>query len=516
MSTEEQSVGKSLIREAIDSSEEFRDPLFELIKRSASDPGLPFTSTSIDLLIRTRRDNLAEFERTWAQLKKNGVRVSELKKLMSGAHDNPSVRHLAFDWKPENSWLSRVDGVALLDELVSSIKRFVVTPKYAPEAMALWILFAHSLNAFCICPRLAFVSPEKRCGKTTALSVIRQLVPRPLPASNITPAAIFRSIESFSPTLIIDEADTYLRDSDALRGILNSGHSRSMAFVIRTVGDDHEPKHFSTWAAIVVAMIGTLPDTLSDRAIVIELRRKGAEEVVQRLRIDRHEPFSDIRARIKRWTEDSMSSLEAWDGEVPKTLNDRAADNWRPLLAIADTAGGKWPELAREVAQGLNGSRDDESFGTRLLGDLFNFYQNVGQDRLKTEDILSYLISMEDRPWPEWRQGKPITARQLATLLKPFGILPRTIRFDDGGPLKGYLRNDFDDAFSRYLSATSVTSLQSNNIKDMGGSQFVTEAPSVTCSGHSNALKQGECYGVTDRDVPSSPELGNRRRRVVI
>jgi putative DNA primase/helicase len=102
-------------------------------------------------------------------------------------------------------------------------------------------MLAWVVEAFDISPLLSITSPTKRCGKSTLLDIVALLAPRAVPASNITAASLFRIVEKFSPTLLVDEADTFLGDNDELRGIINSGHRRSSAFVVRTVGDDHEP-----------------------------------------------------------------------------------------------------------------------------------------------------------------------------------------------------------------------------------------------------------------------------------
>ena len=95
--------------------------------------------------------------------------------------------------------------------------------------------------------------------------VLRHLCRAPLLSGNITPAALFRAVEAWKPTLLIDEADTFAKMSDELRGILNAGHTRDTAFVVRAEGDSNEPRMFSTWAPKMVAAIGRLPDTIEDR-----------------------------------------------------------------------------------------------------------------------------------------------------------------------------------------------------------------------------------------------------------
>jgi putative DNA primase/helicase len=349
-------------------------------------------------------------------------------------------------------WPEPVDGAALLLELAAVLNHYVALPVHADVAVALWSIHAHALDAADTTPLLALTSPTKRCGKTRTLAVLFSLVPRPLLTSNLTPAVVFRAIDAFSPTLLVDEADTFLAERAELHGVINSGHSRAAAFVLRISGDDHEPRRFSTWGAKAVAMIGRLPDTLTDRSITIEMRRRTFDEQIGRLRLDRLDAFVELCRRAARWAADHLGELRAAEPDVPAGLSDRAADNWRPLLAIADLAGDDWPRRARQAALALSGVEDSQD-GAReqLIGDIRDVFRERAVPRIFTEDILACLYARDDRPWREWRNGNPLTAIQLARLLKPFGIRPRSIR-DGAGSAKGYELTAFADAFRRYLA----------------------------------------------------------------
>jgi putative DNA primase/helicase len=324
------------------------------------------------------------------------------------------------------------------------------------------------------------------------LALLTQLVHKALSASNITAAALFRSIEKWMPTLLIDEADTFLKEKEELRGVINAGHTRSTAYVIRTVGDDHEPTQFNVWGAKAIAMIGALPDTIADRSINVTMRRRRPDEKIEKLRVDRTGSFSDLARRCARWSEDNMGRLKAADPSVPDSLHDRAADNWRPLLAIADAVGGKWPELARKAAIALSGgdSADDDSAGVMILTDLQTIFKEDGSLHISSADIVKKLVEIEERPWPEWYHQKPITPRQVARLLKPFGVTPTTVRIGSR-TAKGYSFSDLKDAFTRYIpiipvpSVTRVTSLNNNEIRD---NLSVTSTPSVTDKKGDNSL----------------------------
>jgi len=348
-------------------------------------------------------------------------------------------------------WPDPVDGADLLTALTTLYSRYLALPPHAAEAYALWTLHAHAHDAADVSPVLAVSSPVMRCGKTTALELIGALVPRPLPAANVTTAALFRSVEAFQPTLLIDEADTFLRGSDELRGVLNSGHRRRSAVVVRTVGDDYEPRTFRTWAPKAIALIGKLPATLADRSIEVRMRRKLPEESVERLRLDRLDDLEPLRRRACRWAADYADRLRGADPILPDGLHDRARDNWRPLLAIADLAAAEWPEQARAAAAALSGAGDDEAepAGTILLSDLSGLFEERGVDRLASAEIVRHLVTLEHRPWPEWKQGKPLTVRQLARILSPFEVSPSPL-WIDGQTRRGYERADLDDALSRY------------------------------------------------------------------
>lgn len=359
-------------------------------------------------------------------------------------------------------WPHAVHGAELLDALTKAVKRYVVMEAGCPEAVALWVIHAHALAATSISPRLSITSPERGCGKTTCLDLIERLVPRPLPTSNVTSAAVFRSIEAAGPTLLIDEADTFIKGNDELRGILNSGYRRSGAYVVRVVGDDHEPRRFSTWAATVIAMIGKLPSTLADRSIGIRLRRRRHDEEITPLSADKTKEQETLARKAARWVKDNLERLRDAEPTMPSGIFNRTADNWRPLLAIADAAGGAWPEIARAAAQTLSRAKvaeGDQSLGVALLADIRDAFIAAEKDRLPSQDVVNALTNPETSQWREVRSGgRPITSPTMAQMLAEFQIRPINMRVMvkiQGKPQervrKGYLRADFEDLWQRYL-----------------------------------------------------------------
>src|SRR5207237_1547401 len=246
-------------------------------------------------------------------------------------------------------WPHPVNGAELLSAITQAISKHMVMEPGAAECVALWALFTHAIDAFGIATRLAITSPRPQCGKTTLLDILSRLVVRPLLAGNVSAASVFRVVEVARPTLLVDEADTFLPGNEELRGVLNSGHRRGGS-VIRVVGEAMEVREFSTFAPAAIAMIGNLPGTLADRSVSIMLKRKRADEPVESFRYDRTDELDRLARMCARWASDNLGQLREADPEVPANLYNRAADNWRPLLAIADAAGGVWPARAREIA----------------------------------------------------------------------------------------------------------------------------------------------------------------------
>jgi putative DNA primase/helicase len=348
-------------------------------------------------------------------------------------------------------WDSPVDGAVLLDEITKVVSRFLSASEHTFKTVALWVIYSYAFDVFDTSPLLAVVSPEKRCGKTTLLTLLNGLVPRPLAIANITASALFRTVEKHHPTLLIDEADSFLTDNEELRGILNSGHRKATAYVIRTTGEEHEPRRFTTWTPKAIALIGHLPGTLEDRSIIIRLERKRANDSTERLRYDGLQEFEHLRQRAVRWIEDIKETLRLADPFIPHEItNDRARDNWRPLLAIADAAGNDWPRLAREVAL-ASSSVEPEAESTKilLLRDLKALFDEYGE-RLESEKIITSLIEMEGRPWAEVSRGKSLTKTGLASKLRPFRVHPIKWR-DSETTVRGYEKANFTEVFARYI-----------------------------------------------------------------
>lgn len=347
-------------------------------------------------------------------------------------------------------WPDPVNGAALLDELAATIRKHVVLEQGASEAAALWAVHTHAIDAFSISPRLGITSVVMRCGKTTLLDVLHSLVREPLVAANATPAGIFHQIQASSPTLLIDEADTFLSDKKELIGILNSGHRKNTAYVLRAKG------RFSTWAPVVIAMIGRLPETLDDRCIPIRLQRRRNDEVITPFRSDCPHDLDRLARMSTRWAADNLAQLANADPKFPTELQNRVADNWRPLLAIADAAGGKWPALARKISVSLTLSKPvtEQEPAVMLLEDIYAITRHSNEN-LFSADLATALIKLDHRPWADWKGGKPITTKAIANLLAPFKIAPVEMR-TGLHVRRGYRVGQFEDAFARYVSTAAA------------------------------------------------------------
>jgi putative DNA primase/helicase len=381
-----------------------------------------------------------------------GVTVQALDKLVRGARTKVADAESALPhWKVE-PWNVAVSGATLLDDIEKIFRRYIVLPEGAGAALSLWTLHAWTMDAGDISPFLVLVSPTKRCGKTSALIILLYITPRSELASNISASALFRYVEEVRPTLLIDEADSFLKDNEEMRGILNSGHTKTAAHVIRNieVNGEHKPRRFSTWAPKAIATIRNLADTLEDRSVALTLQRKPPGAKVERLRKRDSSEFATLRRRASRWAEDSLSALADPDPAIPDVLNDRAADNWRPLLAIADLAGGDWPKRARDAACLLSGEgHDATSVNVELLADIRLAFGDV--DVIRSGDLVAKLTADPERPWAEWKRGKPLTQKQLAGLLKPFRIISETVHPAGLADAKGYRRDRFEGAWEAYV-----------------------------------------------------------------
>jgi len=361
-------------------------------------------------------------------------------------------------------WPKEVEPYEVLDEINRTINRFIVCEPDTAVAATLWIAFTWVIDHVQVAPLALITAPEKGCGKTQLLSVMGKLVSRPLLASNITPAALYRTIAKFKPTLLLDEADTFLRDNDEMRGIINSGHDRPSAYVVRSSGDDFQPERFSTWGAKVICGIGGQHDTIMDRSIRLELRRRLPDEKIERLRHAEEGLFETLTRQLARFAQDYGQSIAKAKPDLPEALSDRAQDNWEPLLAIADLAGRDWPSRARKAALRISRQEQVPSLAVEILTDIQEVFCAKQKSELGTQELLGALCEKEEAPWATLNRGTPMRPYALAKLLRGFGIGSAKLRFGSI-TLQGYRKKDFEDAWSRYLPGETEENLEGEEEK---------------------------------------------------
>jgi hypothetical protein len=357
------------------------------------------------------------------------------------------------------------DLASTLHDVVAFLRRFIVMSDPQLTAVGLWVNHTHAAAAFETTPYLSVTSAEKRSGKSRLLEALELVVRSPLPAANISDAALFRAINELGPTLLLDEVDAVFksREREDLRGLLNAGYRRG-AVVFRMGGKRMtELERFEVFCPKAFAGIGDcLSDTIKDRSIPIRLQRRTRDEQVERFRRRDAEIDADpIRISLEQLAAFQVETLKAARPDLPPELDDRAQDVWEPLLAIADLAGGDWPARARAAALKLSTGieREEDSLTAKLITDVYVVFTETGEERLRTADLIEHLSEIEESPWGDW-YGKPITAQALSKLLKAYRIRTMPV-WTHGETARGYKVEQFADAFQRVVGVRDVRDVRS-------------------------------------------------------
>ncbi|HEY6803387.1 MAG TPA: DUF3631 domain-containing protein [Pyrinomonadaceae bacterium] len=268
-------------------------------------------------------------------------------------------------------------------------------------------------------------------------------------------------VQQSRPTLLADECDTWIRNNEELRGLLNAGH-RQGGQAMRCVGDDYEVRSFEVFCPAVLCGIGSLPETLHDRSIKVSLRRAKPGEVGQRFDSRRIDNERNLGRKLARFCSESRKRLEGCDPSMPIQSFNRVADNWRPLFAMSEAAGGDWPLRAAQAFGQLvsRDEADDHGLGTMLLSDIKVVLDQTNPERIFSRTLVEELCRLTDRPWLEANRGRFITENWLARRIAPFGIKSKTMRIGSDRA-KGYEAADFIEAFDRYLT-TDEDSIRDN------------------------------------------------------
>jgi len=430
----------------------------------------------------------AQYDRTRKQSARQlGIRVqtldAEISRLRKQLVEDEMFQTALATLRSPEPWPEPVDAAELLTRIVERFRHYVILPPGAAEVFTLWSAHAHCFSAFIQSPRLNISSPKPGCGKTTALDVIATLTPRALRTENLTAPVLFRLVHQYQPTLLLDEVDSWLPQAEELRGLLNAGHKRG-ACAYRCEGEGNAVRPFRA----VLAGIGQLTGTLHDRSIVVPLAKAEEGQIRHRFNDERIEIETELCRKLARWTADNLAALKSCDPILPPSAFNRLADNWRPLFAIAQIAGGNWPSLALDSFNHLAAPRSSSipsalvrtlspaspinafppvssnghgspgnpnhqlsTLQSQLLTDLRQIFTQSGLQQLSSRHLVQALCRLPESPWLEAHNRRPINETWLGRRLRMFDIASRNFRFDSR-QARGYQLADFTHAFARFLT----------------------------------------------------------------
>jgi putative DNA primase/helicase len=436
-----------------------------------------------------------------------GVGVGDLDKLMrfiensKVADEEGSQQGQALNFAEPEPWPEPIDGRELVRELARAIRHNIVIRSPYLLVLALWCIHTYLFDVLKCTPRLIIRAATEGSGKTLLMTLLRHLVWRPLKSINMSSAAMFRSIDKFKPTLLLDEASRMFeaehgtaRDMlEAVIAILDSGFEPGDS-VVRASGEDNDVREFfvHTPAALAVLKKTKLPRTLVSRSIYIPLDKKlRTERAVPFSRYHDVEPLQQLARRIRRWCDDNRERLQELliariererdndGGDGDSTLFNRLADKWRPLFAVAEATGflREVQDVAAELTklEALHIEDASDLQGVTMLADCKRIFDgdisgNVGAvDWLSSIQLAGYLKQIPERPWASMgRDG--ITPHMVAKILADFDIYPErpTTR---GQRSRGYTRAMFENAWNRHLSPTP----NSENLIGHVATEFIYE-----------------------------------------
>lgn len=359
--------------------------------------------------------------------------------------------------RAEGNATPSISGAELLEKVVAALRKYVFLSAEQADAIALWVLTTWVIETAMFAPRLAITSVVKGCGKTTLLDVLSLMCRNARLSANITTASAARLIaaQEEPPTLLIDEADTFLSERRELIGLLNAGHRRGGTHIksVNSGSSNWSVAEFPVFCSAAIACIGKLSPTLEDRSLKITMRRATKDETPSRLRSAERAELTMLGARCKDWAEKARPELQLADSAfLPDFLSNRSADNWEPLFSIAVYIGGGWVERTEKSARALQtaGLDDTQSDGELLLSDIRRLFIERQADVISSKLLRDELNKQEESPWRSMDRGQGIDQLKLAKMLKPHGIRPKNIRVGPATP-KGYTLKQFEDAFRRYL-----------------------------------------------------------------
>jgi hypothetical protein len=359
------------------------------------------------------------------------------------------------------------DLTRLLDDTYKLLRRYFVIGGAETVFLTLWYAHTYVIDQCFLTPYGSIESPTKRCGKTNLLLLSSWLCAGGWFVINPSTASLYQKFDQGGVALCLDEIDTLYTAKSAseavetLRAVFNAGFMRGATVPRgRKEGGKDGPDEFDVFCPKLFAGIGkSVPETVRDRSVPLRMHRKTRKENVARFRMRRARgEAAALAARFQSWAATGPVLEDLDDNRLPPELDDRAQDIWEPLLALADLEAGEWVGQARlaaiELSGGRDGAEDEESLGVLLLGDI---QKVLTYDRISTRDLITALCTDDgERPWREWwwdeRESKPKggASNRLGRLLRQFEIHSKKVRFDEG-PLQGYERIQFRNAWTRYL-----------------------------------------------------------------
>jgi Protein of unknown function (DUF3631)/Toprim domain len=419
--------------------------------------------------------------------KQYGLRLATLDDLVATERPKKSKDDdAAIEIPADPPWDGPIHLCETLDAALVEVSRYIVAPLSKLVVIVLWPSHTHLFGNTRVnlqrSPRLAVQSRGPGCGKTTALEIVSALSFRGTVRSSATASTILRTLGAVKRTYCLDEADRQLsKENGDLIAILDAGDRKSTALVERSVpmaDGGWRVQSFDVWGPVAFAGIDELPDTLQDRSVRVFLQRATGDEVPEHLRDGTSDALVAIRRQLTAWADSLFELPEPALPDVLLRQAGRVGDRWRPLIAIADLAGGRWPDLARKAALEEIVAEKQPSLTERLLSGIrraFNMQQTGGQDdadnsdRLTTPTLLRVLLEDTEEDWNTAARGKPISAYFLRDRLrgllnppeegKPHGATDWwTGPEDKRQHHRGYYRLQFGEAFRRYLPAENLPS----------------------------------------------------------
>ncbi len=449
----------------------------QAIAQLANDAGAIFEKDLLTAFRNLYQTDPASFARYRQQLKESKLvsmaLFDKFTQIASSSDSQQQTEPLSKLFAPIDIYPDPINPEELLNDIKHTIKHYVIADEETLIAATLWACFTWFIDVVSYAPIANITAPEKRCGKTKLLSVLKRLSYNSLITSNISPAALFRLIEQYKPTLLIDEVDSFLNAHEDMRGIINAGFTRESAVIVRCVGEDKNPALFNVWGAKALCGIGKIADTLQDRSIPLKLRRKTQGETVHNVDKSTPEQWAILRSKLARFAQDNKLKLINTSIEPLPQLNDRANDCFEPLLQIATLAGEHWLESAKNAAIQLCGEQEDNnSTRTELLQHIQMIFDTKRIDRVFSHELATYLNEDNEANWFLWNKGRGMTPNSLAKQLREFDIISKSIRIGLN-TAKGYLKEQFNDAFTRYLTSpspdttfTNVTTSQAKEYRE--------------------------------------------------